>query len=266
MFSFFRCDQGDQFTECCLCNLRGGALKPIYDGNEEKMEKKLATTTGQWAHVICALFNVRGESLEFNFEDPQRMKIVAKGLSKEVQLAEMKFACGAGGGGALSTGACVCAYCRSCVGKTVICSVPGCETTFHVTCGYEAGCGFEIREYPILLAAVCVAHNGPGITVEATKRIFSIEEKVIALRSDGIYALGTIAETGAAKFCVIDFDDGSFSDNTFNDDIVYCDCQSSCQGVHRSGAHVKVKIVQIFYSKHTLYCLSCANSKSVDFI
>ena len=41
------------FQECCLCSLRGGALKPTSDGN--------------WAHIICAL-TIR----EVKFEDIQR--------------------------------------------------------------------------------------------------------------------------------------------------------------------------------------------------
>ena len=39
--------------ECCLCSLRGGALKP--------------TTDGKWAHIICAL-----TISEAVFEDPRK--------------------------------------------------------------------------------------------------------------------------------------------------------------------------------------------------
>ncbi|XP_038075138.1 lysine-specific demethylase 4A-like isoform X2 [Patiria miniata] len=47
-----RCKEQDYLAECCLCNLRGGALKQ--------------TTNGRWAHIVCAM-----AIPEVTFEDVQ---------------------------------------------------------------------------------------------------------------------------------------------------------------------------------------------------
>lgn len=41
-------------------------------------------------------------------------------------------------------------------------------------------------------------------------------------------------------FCVVDFDDGSFSNNVYVQDLVDCSCTGVCNGAHTAGTRVKI--------------------------
>ncbi|KAG9342523.1 hypothetical protein JZ751_016528 [Albula glossodonta] len=66
-----RCTNGDMAAECCLCNLRGGALKQ--------------TTDNKWAHIMCAValpevrFSNEAERgpIDISRVPPQRYKLVS---------------------------------------------------------------------------------------------------------------------------------------------------------------------------------------------
>ncbi len=52
---------------------------------------------------------------------------------------------------------------------------------------------------------------------------------------------GVVIAEREENFCVVDFDDGSMSNDLFPSDVIYCSCRlHPCHGAHISGAKVKV--------------------------
>ncbi|XP_014206519.1 lysine-specific demethylase 4C isoform X2 [Copidosoma floridanum] len=95
------CLFGKQSIMCCLCPMRGGALK--------------RTSDSQWAHVLCALL------LGARFKDPVKKEPI-NALSVSRPAVEFE-----------------CCYCRQCNGASLKCSKQNCNAHFHLTCGLASG-------------------------------------------------------------------------------------------------------------------------------
>ncbi|XP_053558540.1 lysine-specific demethylase 4C [Bombina bombina] len=187
-----RCKTGILTAECCLCNLRGGALKQ--------------TTDNKWAHVICALAipevrfkNVTERSpIDTSKIPPERLKLK-------------------------------CVFCRQRVkevyGACIQCSYGRCPTSFHVTCAHAAGVLMEPDDWPFLVYITCFRHminqNARGKVVG--KQI-SVGQVVIAKHRNTRYYSCRVIEVTSQTFYEIIFDDGSTSKDTFPEDIVSRDC------------------------------------------
>ena len=109
--------KGIERPYCCLCMLRGGALKQTDDAKN-------------WVHVICALC-ING----INFRSPHSRSILH--IPSSLFIEETKHD--------------RCVYCgffttaltKSPTGLTVKCNFLDCQNRFHVTCGYlQSGCTF----------------------------------------------------------------------------------------------------------------------------
>ena len=118
---------------CCLCMLRGGALKQTDD-------------TKNWVHVICALC-IHG----INFRSPHSRSILH--IPSSLFIEETKHN--------------ACVYCglftrvltKSPTGLTVKCNFADCHNRFHVTCGYlQSGCTFEQGDWPNSTIILCHEH------------------------------------------------------------------------------------------------------------
>ncbi|KAA0066699.1 protein Jade-1 [Cucumis melo var. makuwa] len=106
-------ETGKKVTEtpfsCCLCPLKGGAMKPTNDG--------------QWAHIVCGLYVP-----EVFFEDPEgREGIDCSKILKRRWKTK-------------------CYICRTSRGCSIDCSEPKCSLAFHVTCGLEEDLCIEYQE------------------------------------------------------------------------------------------------------------------------
>ncbi|XP_076150799.1 lysine-specific demethylase 4C isoform X3 [Alosa pseudoharengus] len=125
------CLSGDQAADCCLCNLRGGALK--------------TTTDHRWAHVMCAIAipevkfvdETKRSPIDTSAVPPQRYKLK-------------------------------CIYCRKRVkrvaGACVQCSCGRCSTSFHVTCAHAAGVAMEADDWPYVVFITCHRHQSRSST------------------------------------------------------------------------------------------------------
>uniref|UniRef100_A0ACB8F1K4 Lysine-specific demethylase 4B n=1 Tax=Sphaerodactylus townsendi TaxID=933632 RepID=A0ACB8F1K4_9SAUR len=105
-----RCSANAMTADCCLCNLRGGALQ--------------RTTDGRWVHVICAIAVPEARFLNVIERHPVDITAIPD------QRWKLK-----------------CVYCRKRMkkvsGACIQCSYEHCSTSFHVTCAHAAGVPIE---------------------------------------------------------------------------------------------------------------------------
>uniref|UniRef100_A0A673A3R0 [histone H3]-trimethyl-L-lysine(9) demethylase n=1 Tax=Sphaeramia orbicularis TaxID=375764 RepID=A0A673A3R0_9TELE len=123
-----RCTGGSFTAECCLCNLRGGALKK--------------TQNDKWAHVMCAV-----ALPEARFSDEAKRSPID---TSRIPMQRYKLKC---------------IYCRKrCAGKRqagacIQCSCGRCPTSFHVTCAHAAGVIMEPDDWPYVVSITCHRHQ-----------------------------------------------------------------------------------------------------------
>ncbi|KAJ8271365.1 hypothetical protein COCON_G00102240 [Conger conger] len=203
-----RCVNGDITADCCLCNLRGGALKQ--------------TTDNKWAHVICA---VAIPEVRFGNEEER----VAIDISRiPPQRYKLK-----------------CVYCRKRIkkvwGACVQCSCGRCLTSFHVTCAHATGVTMEPDDWPHVVFVTCHRHQSRSPTAKsnACKKDIVLGQTVITKHKNLRYYGSRVTHVMAQTFYEVVFDDGSFSNDTFPEDIVSRDCVRL--GPPAEGEEVQVK-------------------------
>ncbi|XP_018113629.1 lysine-specific demethylase 4C isoform X2 [Xenopus laevis] len=202
-----RCRIGVWTAECCLCNLRGGALKQ--------------TTDDKWAHVICAIAVPEVKFLNLT----ERSEID----TSTIPLERLKLRC---------------VFCRERVnrvsGACIQCSYGRCPTSFHVTCAHAAGVLMEPDEWPFVVYTTCFRHmiNQNMRSKVANKKI-SIGQTVIAKHRNTRYYNCQLKEITSQTFYEIVFDDGSTSKDTFPEDIINRHCLTL--GPPAEGETVEVK-------------------------
>ncbi|XP_019520290.1 PREDICTED: lysine-specific demethylase 4C isoform X2 [Hipposideros armiger] len=209
-----RCKRNAWTAECCLCNLRGGALK-------ETKDKK-------WAHVMCAV-----AVPEVRFTNvPERTQIdVGK-----IPLQRLKLKC---------------IFCRYRVkrvsGACIQCSYGRCPASFHVTCAHAAGVLMEPDDWPYVVSITCFRHKAnPNMKSKAGEKGISVGQTVITKhRNTRYYSCRVIAVTSQTFYEVM-FDDGSFSRDTFPEDIVSRDCV-------KLGPPTEGEVVQVKWPDGKLY-------------
>ncbi|KAH9557627.1 hypothetical protein CY35_07G094200 [Sphagnum magellanicum] len=103
------CETPDHEQECCLCPVKGGALKP-------------STLKGLWVHITCGWFVP-----EVRFKDAAKME-PADGLI-DINLSTFHQAC---------------TICRQRHGSCIHCAHKNCRTSFHTMCGFRAGYHMEM--------------------------------------------------------------------------------------------------------------------------
>ncbi|XP_071480917.1 lysine-specific demethylase 4C-like isoform X2 [Diadema antillarum] len=186
-----RCTEEDWSAVCCLCNLRGGALRH--------------TTHGKWAHIMCAM-----AIPEVRFVNVlERHPIDCSNISE----ARLKLKC---------------FFCRSFIkyspkyGSCIQCSVGKCAISFHVTCANAAGVIMEPGVWPCAVFATCVRHP---VNVKDWTRIRKMKEihagdQVIAKHKNNRYYKSMVKGEKAQMFCHVEFkEDQSFCDNLYPEDI-----------------------------------------------
>ncbi|XP_049490689.1 lysine-specific demethylase 4C isoform X5 [Panthera uncia] len=226
-----RCKRNAWTAECCLCNLRGGALKE--------------TKNNKWAHVMCAV-----AVPEVRFTNvPERTQIDVG----RIPLQRLKLKC---------------IFCRHRVkkvsGACIQCSYGRCPASFHVTCAHAAGVLMEPDDWPYVVNITCFRHKvnpnvmnklrlikvqDPKITQlksKAGEKGISVGQTVITKhRNTRYYSCRVIAVTSQTFYEVV-FDDGSFSRDTFPEDIVSRDCV-------KLGPPAEGEVVQVKWPDGKLY-------------
>ncbi|CAK8685556.1 unnamed protein product [Clavelina lepadiformis] len=184
-----RCLERDWSAQCCLCCLRGGALK--------KLSGKVS-----WAHIVCAI-----AIPEVYFEDViQRNHI---NISK-IPPKRLKLKCVYGEKSKESKGVCV----QCCTGK--------CITSFHTTCAHAAGISIEPGNWPFPVYVHCQKHTWmqTNNSVSSRRPYVSKTDVVVAKHKDGNYYRATVEEVLEQEFFKVNFRDNSWSDNLYAEDII----------------------------------------------
>ncbi|XP_065511549.1 lysine-specific demethylase 4C isoform X2 [Caloenas nicobarica] len=209
-----RCRKEAWTAECCLCNLRGGALKQ--------------TTDKKWAHVICAIAipEVRfGNVTERTPIDTSR-----------IPLQRLKLKC---------------IFCRQRIkkisGACIQCSYGRCPASFHVTCAHAAGVLMEPDDWPYVVYITCFRHKiNQNVRAKTCEKAITVGQTVITKhRNTRYYSCRVIGVTSQLFYEVV-FDDGSFSLDTFPEDIVSRDCL-------RLGPPAEGEVVQVKWPDGKLY-------------
>uniref|UniRef100_A0AAR2KR77 [histone H3]-trimethyl-L-lysine(9) demethylase n=1 Tax=Pygocentrus nattereri TaxID=42514 RepID=A0AAR2KR77_PYGNA len=186
-----------QVHDCCLCNLRGGALK--------------RTTDNRWAHVMCAVGLPEVKFVDIVKRSPIDVSAIP------AQRYKLK-----------------CIYCRNRMkklsGSCIQCSCGRCPTSFHVTCAHAAGVTMEPDDWPYVVFITCHRHQS---------RKLALGQTVITKHKNLRYYSSRVTEVMAQTFYEVMFDDGSFSNDTYPEDIVSRDCAQL--GPPEVGEAVQVK-------------------------
>ncbi|KAM6963088.1 lysine-specific demethylase 4A-like [Aplochiton taeniatus] len=188
-----RCKANAMTESCCLCLLRGGALQKA---NNDK-----------WVHVMCAV-----AVLEARFVNlAERSPVDLSGIP--LQRFKLK-----------------CYYCKKRMKKAsgccVQCSHGRCPTAYHPTCAQAAGVLMQPDDWPFVVYVTCCRHKGPAQTErnKAAMHELTVGQKVICKHKNGRYYQCDVVQLTKETFYEVNFDDGSFSDNLFPEDIVNRDC------------------------------------------
>ncbi|XP_031994144.1 lysine-specific demethylase 4C isoform X3 [Hylobates moloch] len=209
-----RCKRNAWTAECCLCNLRGGALKQ--------------TKNNKWAHVMCAV-----AVPEVRFTNvPERTQIDVG----RIPLQRLKLKC---------------IFCRHRVkrvsGACIQCSYGRCPASFHVTCAHAAGVLMEPDDWPYVVNITCFRHKvNPSVKSKACEKVISVGQTVITKHRNTRYYSCRVMAVTSQTFYEVMFDDGSFSRDTFPEDIVSRDCL-------KLGPPAEGEVVQVKWPDGKLY-------------
>uniref|UniRef100_A0A4W3HJQ1 [histone H3]-trimethyl-L-lysine(9) demethylase n=1 Tax=Callorhinchus milii TaxID=7868 RepID=A0A4W3HJQ1_CALMI len=201
-------------TDCCLCNLRGGALKQ--------------TTDNRWAHVMCAV--AIPEARFVNVADRGPVDVT------RIPLQRLKLKC---------------VFCRKRAKKTsgacIQCSYGRCPTSFHVTCAHAAGVVMEPDDWPYVVLITCFRHKtNPSVKNKTLFQDLSIGQTVISKHKNGRYYSCRVTGVSSQTFYQVIFDDGSFSDDLYPEDIASKNCLEL-------GPPAEGEVVQVRWTDGLLY-------------
>ncbi|XP_041848230.1 lysine-specific demethylase 4A isoform X2 [Melanotaenia boesemani] len=189
-----RCEAGAITEDCSLCSLRGGALQRA---NNDK-----------WVHVLCAITVLEARFVNITERNPIDLSAIP--------LPRFRLKC---------------AYCRKRMkrevkGCCVQCSHGRCSTAFHPTCAQAAGILMHPDDWPFVVFITCHRHRAPVIPErnKTSMRELLVGQKVICKHKNGRYYHSDVVELTTATFYEVVFDDGSYSDNLFPEDIENRDC------------------------------------------
>ncbi|XP_059424968.1 lysine-specific demethylase 4B-like isoform X2 [Carassius carassius] len=200
-----RCTATEWTAACCLCSLRGGALKK--------------TTDDRWVHVICAV--AVAEARFVNAVEREPVDVTAVPDTRK----SLK-----------------CVYChkttKQIFGACIQCSLDNCSTSFHVTCALLAGVVMKPADWPYVVSVTCHKHKQTNQKVKNRTRELSLGQEVIGRSSNGWFYRCTITGIGTQNYYEVNFDDGSYCDNVFPENLLSHDCLRN--GPPELGEHVVV--------------------------
>ncbi|XP_071382980.1 LOW QUALITY PROTEIN: lysine-specific demethylase 4A-like [Centroberyx affinis] len=221
-----RCEADATTEDCCLCSLRGGALQRA---NNDK-----------WVHVLCALTVLEARFVDITDRSPVDLSAI--------QLPRFRLKC---------------VYCRKRMkrevrGCCVQCSHGRCSTAFHPTCAQAAGVLMHPDDWPFIVFITCHRHRAPIIPErnKASMRELAVGQRVICKYKNGRYYQSEVTELTNATFYEVVFDDGSYSDNLFPEDIENRDCV-------RLGPPAEGDVVQVRWTDGLIYGAKFVASHSI---
>uniref|UniRef100_A0AAX7V1V2 Lysine-specific demethylase 4B n=1 Tax=Astatotilapia calliptera TaxID=8154 RepID=A0AAX7V1V2_ASTCA len=180
-------------AECCLCNLRGGALK--------------TTTDNRWVHVICAIAVAEARFIDAIERGPVDVSAVPE-TRKNLK----------------------CVFCHGKVasqnrGACIQCTYENCATSFHVTCAQIAGVVMTPADWPYVVSVTC--HKHKKVTPKVSPQEPTLGQRVIGRNANSWYYHCTVIGMARQTFYEVNFDDGSYCDNLYPENIMSHDCLRS---------------------------------------
>ncbi|XP_059915621.1 lysine-specific demethylase 4A-like isoform X1 [Gadus macrocephalus] len=221
-----RCEAGATTEDCCLCSLRGGALQ--------------RANNNKWVHVLCAITVLEARFVSLTARRPIDLSAIP--------LARFNLKC---------------AYCRKRLvrevsGCCVQCSHGRCSTAFHPTCAQAAGVLMYPDDWPFIVYITCHRHRSPVLPErsKASMRELALGQRVICKYRNTRYYHSEVTELTSATFYEVVFDDGSYSDNLFPEDIQNRDCV-------RFGPPSQGDVVQVRWTDGLIYGAKFVASHSI---
>uniref|UniRef100_A0A3Q2WV95 [histone H3]-trimethyl-L-lysine(9) demethylase n=2 Tax=Haplochromini TaxID=319058 RepID=A0A3Q2WV95_HAPBU len=128
------------------------------------------------------------------------------------------------------------------------CSCGRCPTSFHVTCAHAAGVIMEPDDWPYVVSITCHRHQSRSSSAVSYRTAsISLGQTVISKHKNLRYYSSKVTQITSQTFYEVMFDDGSFSNDTYPEDIVSRDCVNL--GAPEVGEAVQVKWPDgLFYS------------------
>ncbi|KAM9587698.1 lysine-specific demethylase 4C isoform 2-T3 [Morphnus guianensis] len=144
-----------------------------------------------------------------------------------------------------------CIFCRQRIkkmsGACIQCSYGRCPASFHVTCAHAAGVRMEPDDWPYVVYITCFRHKiNQNMRAKAHKKAITVGQTVITKHRNTRYYSCRVIGVTSQLFYEVMFDDGSFSLDTFPEDIVSRDCL-------RLGPPAEGEVVQVKWPDGKLY-------------
>uniref|UniRef100_A0A8C6SYW3 [histone H3]-trimethyl-L-lysine(9) demethylase n=1 Tax=Neogobius melanostomus TaxID=47308 RepID=A0A8C6SYW3_9GOBI len=173
--------------------------------------------SSQWVHVLCAITVLEARFINVSQRRPVDLSTVP------LQRFRLK-----------------CALCRTRLtaetcGCCVQCSHGRCSTAFHPTCAQAAGILMHPDDWPFIVFITCQRHR----RTKMMQKDLKVGQRVICKHKNGRYYHSDVSALTTATFYEVVFDDGSYSDNLFPEDIVDRDC--ALMGPPAEGDPVQVR-------------------------
>uniref|UniRef100_A0A7N6B142 [histone H3]-trimethyl-L-lysine(9) demethylase n=1 Tax=Anabas testudineus TaxID=64144 RepID=A0A7N6B142_ANATE len=196
--------------------------------------------TSKWVHVLCAITVLEARFVNITERNPIDLSAIP--------LPRFKLKC---------------SYCRKrmkreVTGCCVQCSHGRCSTAFHPTCAQAAGVLMHPDDWPFIVFITCHRHRTPIIPErnKASMKELLVGQKVICKYKNGRYYHSEVLELTTATFYEVVFDDGSYSDNLFPEDIENRDCV-------RLGPPAEGDAVQVRWTDGLIYGAKFVASHSI---
>uniref|UniRef100_A0A4W5N1Y6 [histone H3]-trimethyl-L-lysine(9) demethylase n=1 Tax=Hucho hucho TaxID=62062 RepID=A0A4W5N1Y6_9TELE len=191
---------------------------------------EVSSTAIKWVHVLCALAVLEARFVNITHRNPVDLSYIP--------LARFQLKC---------------FYCKRRVkrdvGCCVQCSHGRCTTAVHPTCAQAAGQLMQPDDWPFIVHVTCYRHKSPVLPEV-------VGQNVICKHKNGRYYQCEVLELTIATFYEVVFDDGSYSDNLFPEDIENRDCV-------KLGPPTVGDVVQVRWTDNLLYGAKFVASHSI---
>ncbi|ETE65174.1 Lysine-specific demethylase 4A [Ophiophagus hannah] len=160
-----------------------------------------------WVHVMCAVAVVEAKFINIAQRSPVDVS--------KIPLQRFRLKC---------------VFCKKrrkrIAGCCVQCSHGRCPTSFHVSCAQAAGVMMQPDDWPFVVFITCFRHKIPSQAERAKAGLqdLAVGQPVISKHKNGRFYQCEVVNLTKETFYEVNFDDGSFSDNLYPEDIVSRDC------------------------------------------